>query len=252
MDMPAEATSQRLALVGYGKMGRMVESLAPEFGFEVSLKLDEFNNVGGEGITAESFEGIDVAIDFSIPPVVADNTEKISALGVNVVIGTTGWLDQIARVRSAVERANIGLVYGANFSVGVQVFYRVAEAAATFLATENDYDAWAYEIHHKMKKDAPSGTLLRLVEKNAGGWLRAPDRSGQQPRRRSTGKPSDRFRLRGRYDPAHPHRAEPSRLRPRCTAHRPLDHRAQGAVRVLNGLGPHGGRALGKLNRLGR
>lgn len=181
MDMPAEATSQRLALVGYGKMGRMVESLAPEFGFEVSLKLDEFNNVGGEGITAENFEGIDVAIDFSIPPVVADNTEKISALGVNVVIGTTGWLDQIARVRSAVERANIGLVYGANFSVGVQVFYRVAEAAATFLATENDYDAWAYEIHHKMKKDAPSGTLLRLVEKmQEAGYARRIDQASNR------------------------------------------------------------------------
>ena len=125
MDMPAEATSQRLALVGYGKMGRMVESLAPEFGFEVSLKLDEFNNVGGEGITAESFEGIDVAIDFSIPPIVADNTEKISALGVNVVIGTTGWLDQIARVRSAVERANIGL-FTARISRSAYRFFTVS------------------------------------------------------------------------------------------------------------------------------
>ncbi len=163
--MSTEVTPHRLALVGYGNMGRMVENLAPEFGFEVGLKLDEFNNVDGEGITAENFEGIDVAIDFSIPPVVADNAEKLASVGVNVVIGTTGWLDQIARVQAAVERDKIGLVYGANFSVGVQVFYRIVQAAATVLANEPDYDAWAYEIHHKMKKDAPSGTLLRLVDK---------------------------------------------------------------------------------------
>ena len=163
--MSTEVTPHRLALVGYGKMGRMVENLAPEFGFDVGLKLDEFNNVDGEGITAENFEGIDVAIDFSIPPVVADNAEKLASVGVNVVIGTTGWLDQIARVQAVVERDKIGLVYGANFSVGVQVFYRIVQAAATVLANEPDYDAWAYEIHHKMKKDAPSGTLLRLVEK---------------------------------------------------------------------------------------
>lgn len=163
--MSIQVTTHRLALVGYGKMGRMLEDLAPEFGFEVGLKLDEFNNMDGTGITAENFDGIDVAIDFSIPPVVADNAEKLASVGVNVVIGTTGWLDQLARVQAAVESDNIGLVYGANFSVGVQVFYRIVQAAATVLANEPDYDAWAYEIHHKMKKDAPSGTLLRLVEK---------------------------------------------------------------------------------------
>ena len=154
----------KLAIVGYGKMGRMIEQLAPEFGFETVLRLDEFNNVDGEGVTAENFAGIEVAIDFSIPPVVADNAAKISALGVNLVIGTTGWLDALPRVQAAVERDNIGLVYGANFSVGVQVFYRIVEAAARTLANEEDYEAWAYEIHHSMKKDAPSGTMLWLVE----------------------------------------------------------------------------------------
>ena len=154
----------KLAIVGYGKMGRMIEQLAPEFEFETALKLDEFNNVDGEGVTAENFAGIEVAIDFSIPPVVADNAVKISALGANLVIGTTGWLDELPRVQAAVERDNTGLVYGANFSVGVQVFYRIVEAAARTLAHEEDYETWAYEIHHSMKKDAPSGTMLRLVE----------------------------------------------------------------------------------------
>ena len=186
----------KLAIVGYGKMGRMVEQLAPEFGFEASLKLDEFNNVAGEGITAENFAGVEVAIDFSIPSVVADNAEKISALGVNLVIGTTGWLDELPRVRAAVERDNIGLVYGANFSVGVQVFYRVVEAAARTLANEEDYEAWAYEIHHSMKKDAPSGTLLRLVQAmRQSGYERNIDvssnRAGAIPGRHEIGFDSE-------------------------------------------------------------
>ncbi len=184
--MPSDTPPHRLALVGYGKMGRMLESLAPEFGFDVGLRLDEFNNDGGAGITPQNFEKIDVAIDFSIPPVVAENADRIAALGVNVVIGTTGWLDELPRVRAAVERDNIGLVYGANFSVGVQVFYRIVEAAAAVLANEDDYDAWAYEMHHKMKKDAPSGTLLRLVEKmKESGYARnidtASNRAGAAP-----------------------------------------------------------------------
>ena len=82
---------RRLAIVGYGKMGRLIEQLAPEFGFAVKLKLDEFNNTNFEGLTAGNFRGIDVAIDFSIFAAVRRNTEGIAALGVNLVIGTTGW-----------------------------------------------------------------------------------------------------------------------------------------------------------------
>jgi 4-hydroxy-tetrahydrodipicolinate reductase len=179
-------TANRLALVGYGKMGRMVEQLAPEYGFEVALKLDEYNNAEGEGLSAENFRDVAVAIDFSIPSVVAGHAEKIAALGVNIVIGTTGWLDHIPRVQAAVERDKIGLVYGANFSVGVQAFYRVAAAAARALAQQNEYDCWAYEVHHKMKKDAPSGTLLRLLQvMKESGYERGIDvgtnRVGHQP-----------------------------------------------------------------------
>ena len=163
MSDPA-ATTTKLALVGYGKMGRLLEQLAPDFGFEVALKLDEFNNIDGEGITAENFDGIGIAVDFSIPPVVPSNAEMIAALGVNLVIGTTGWLDQLPRVQAAVDRHNTGLVHGANFSVGVLAFYGVVEAAAKILAAQPDYDAWAYEVHHNMKKDAPSGTMLRVLE----------------------------------------------------------------------------------------
>lgn len=156
--------SSRLALIGYGRMGKLVEQLAPEHGFEVALRLRSESNPGGSGITAESFQGIDVAIDFSNAAAVPGNVERIAPLGVPVVVGTTGWGKEMERVRAAVERHGAGLLHGANFSVGVQVFYRLAGAAARLLSGETAYDAWAYEIHHKMKKDAPSGTLLQILK----------------------------------------------------------------------------------------
>jgi 4-hydroxy-tetrahydrodipicolinate reductase len=176
----------RLALVGHGRMGTLVEQLAPAHGFEVALHLDGGSNAGGAGITAESFEGIEAAIDFSTAAAVPANAEKLAALRVPLVIGTTGWGSELTRVREAVERHDAGLLYGANFSVGVQVFYRLAEAAARLLAEETSYDAWAYEIHHKMKKDAPSGTLLQLLKvMEAAGSTRpidaASNRAGYIP-----------------------------------------------------------------------
>ena len=178
--------TKRLAIVGYGKMGRLVEQLAPEYGFSVALKLDEFNNARFEGITAENFSGVDVAVDFSIPAAVAENVERIAALGVNVVEGTTGWLEQAERVRCAVERHGIGLVWSPNYSIGVTAFFRLVAEAARLLAGEPGYGAWAWEIHHSTKKDAPSGTLLKLVEEmKRAGYARAIDvgsnRAGAHP-----------------------------------------------------------------------
>ncbi len=164
----------KLAIVGYGKMGRLIEQLAGEFGFEVAFKLDIDNNIDGAGITAENFRDIDVAIEFSTPDTVVENIERISALGVGLVVGTTGWYEQLPRVRLAVDRAGSGLVYSPNFSVGVQVFSRIVENAARLLRDEADYDAWAYEIHHKMKKDAPSGTLLKLKQVMEQAGYRRP------------------------------------------------------------------------------
>lgn len=154
----------RIAIVGYGKMGRMIERIALERGHEIGLRLDEFNNSNHEGITAENFAGIDVAIDFSIPHAAVGNMERISALGVNQVVGTTGWTAQIDHVRDVVERNGIGLVWSPNYSVGVNAFFRIVSEAAKLLAATPEYEAWAWEIHHSAKKDAPSGTLLKLVE----------------------------------------------------------------------------------------
>jgi 4-hydroxy-tetrahydrodipicolinate reductase len=178
--------TRRLAIVGYGKMGRLVEQFAPEYGFDVALKLDEFNNANYEGVTAENFRGIDVAIDFSIPDAVARNVEQIAALGVNLVVGTTGWQQSLDRVRAAVEAHGIGLVWSPNFSVGVKVFFQIVAEAAKLLANEPEYGAWAWEIHHSTKKDAPSGTLLKLVQEmqkaGYGGTIDvSSNRAGRHP-----------------------------------------------------------------------
>ena len=165
-----------LAIVGYGKMGKLIEQLAPEYGFTVTLKLDEFNNSNGEGVTGANFRDVDVAVDFSIPAVVRDNVEAIAALGVSLVIGTTGWLDDLDAVKGAVARHGIGLVWSPNYSVGVHAFLRLVSGAARLLATQPQYGAWAWEIHHSTKKDAPSGTLLKLVEEmKHAGYVRPID-----------------------------------------------------------------------------
>lgn len=169
----------RLALVGTGKMGKLVEQLAPEHGFEVAVRLDSASNPGGAGITEEALRGVDVAVDFSMAAAVPDNVEKLAALGVPAVVGTTGWSEDLPRVREAVERhaaKGAGLLYGANFSIGVQVFYRLAEAAARLLSGEISYETWLWEIHHSKKKDAPSGTAkeIRRVMEEAG-WNRGID-----------------------------------------------------------------------------
>jgi 4-hydroxy-tetrahydrodipicolinate reductase len=170
-----------LAIVGYGKMGRLIEQLAPEYGFTVALKLDEFNNANYEGITPDNFRGVDVAIDFSIPPVVVSNVERISALGVNVVEGTTGWLEQLDHVKSVVEKAGTGMVWSPNFSIGINVFLRLVAEAARLLRDEPSYGAWGWEIHHSTKKDAPSGTLLKLVgEMKKAGYGRPIDASSNR------------------------------------------------------------------------
>jgi 4-hydroxy-tetrahydrodipicolinate reductase len=175
-----------LAIVGYGRMGRLIEQLAPEYGFTVALKLDEFNNAEGAGMTPESFRGVDVAIEFSVPEAVVGNLERLARLGVNVVVGTTGWLERLEHVRALVVKSGIGLVWSPNYSVGMNVFARLVEEAARLLAAQEDYGAWGWEIHHSTKQDAPSGTLLKLVETmRRAGYARpistGSNRAGKHP-----------------------------------------------------------------------
>jgi 4-hydroxy-tetrahydrodipicolinate reductase len=153
-----------LAIVGYGKMGHIIERLAPEYGFNIKLRLDIDNNANFEGLTEANFRGIDAAVEFSTPAAALENIERLAKLGVNVVVGTTGWFDEMDRARAAVDKAGSALVWSPNFSVGISVFSHLVAEAARLLAHQPEYAAWAWEIHHSTKKDAPSGTMLVLVE----------------------------------------------------------------------------------------
>lgn len=171
----------KLAIVGYGKMGKLIEQLAPAYQFEVSLKLDIHNNANFEGMTVDNFRGIDVAIEFSTPDTAVDNLTFLAALGVHTVCGTTGWFDALDRVRTAYQKGGAGLVYSSNFSIGVAVFQRVVAEAARLMSTEETYEAWAWEIHHSTKKDAPSGTLKQLVKAmQSAGYSRAIDQAASR------------------------------------------------------------------------
>ncbi len=164
----------KLAIVGYGKMGRLIEQLAPEYGFIVHAKLDLNDDLRKAG-------GAEVAVEFTAPGAVARNVETLAALGVPVVVGTTGWPEQMERVRAASQRYRIGVVWSPNFSIGVNVFIRVVREAARLLESEPQYGAWAWEIHHHTKKDAPSGTLLKLVdEMEAAGYSHPIDTSANR------------------------------------------------------------------------
>lgn len=167
MSTPASNLSQpgrnlNLALLGHGKMGSAVARIAPGRGFDLRLILEIDSNRNGVGITEENFSGIDVAIDFTQPDVVVENIRRLAALGVSLVVGTTGWNDRFAEVEKIVADSGIGLVHAANFSIGVQLFYRLAREAAKIFAPYAIYEPYIVEAHHKFKKDAPSGTALEL------------------------------------------------------------------------------------------
>lgn len=151
-----------LALLGHGKMGRAIAELAPQRGFQVRLILTSESNHDGAGILAKNFEGIDVCVEFTAPGAVVENIRRVAALGCNLVVGTTGWHDRLEEVRGIIERAGVGMVYAANFSIGVQLFYRLARAAAEIFSKFPAYEPYITEAHHRAKKDAPSGTALEL------------------------------------------------------------------------------------------
>jgi len=162
-----------LAIVGYGKMGWLIDQLAPEYGFTVTARVD----VGRD----EPLDGVDVAVEFSMPGAVAENVAKIAAKRIPVVVGTTGWLEHLAEVKSIVEKNGSALVWSPNFSVGVNIFTRLVTEAARLFQNEKEYGAWAWEIHHITKKDAPSGTLLKLVnDMKAAGFNRNIDTSSSR------------------------------------------------------------------------
>lgn len=159
---PSADRRLNLALLGHGKMGSLIARLAPERGFEVRTVLTIESNPDGAAITDENFRGVDVCIDFTAPDAVVENVRRIAGLGIDLVVGTTGWSRRFEEVREIIAASGVGMVYAANFSIGVQLFYRLARAAAEIFAPYSMYDPYLIEAHHKAKKDAPSGTALEL------------------------------------------------------------------------------------------
>jgi 4-hydroxy-tetrahydrodipicolinate reductase len=152
----------KLALIGHGAMGRLVERLAREEGHDVATVLGSREAASHVEELAEILGGHDAAIDFTVAEAVPRHTEACALARVPLVEGTTGWHAQLEDVRRTVERASGALIYGANFSVGVNLFYRIVARAAELFRGFEDYAPFVEEAHHSRKRDAPSGTALRL------------------------------------------------------------------------------------------
>ena len=158
-----------LLLVGHGRMGRLVEALAPEYGFEVAGVVGR-----AEAGRPEAWPAADIAIDFSIGDAVPENLPRLANRGISAVIGATGWQEREADLRRAVENVPIGVVAAPNFAIGVNLFVALAERAAELWRDQPAFGAWLHELHHAAKRDAPSGTALALERAlRARGYERA-------------------------------------------------------------------------------
>ena len=152
----------RLALVGYGKMGRAVEGVAMERGHEVVARIDP--TLDTHEIGTETLGGADVAIEFTVPDAAVDNIAALAAAGVDVVVGTTGWHERLDEAAAAVNAAGTGMVHATNFSLGVNLFLRLARMAARMADALSEYDVHIRETHHRHKIDHPSGTAITLAD----------------------------------------------------------------------------------------
>jgi len=153
----------RLALIGYGAMGKLIESLAKDAGDEIGLIIDE-NNRPANAELISRLRGHDAAIDFSVADAVRNNVQMCVSAGVPIVVGTTGWLKELNDIERIVTGGHGAMVHGANFSIGVNVFYRIVALASEMLGKVKGYEPYIHEAHHSRKKDAPSGTGLKLKE----------------------------------------------------------------------------------------
>jgi len=150
-----------IALIGYGKMGHIIERMALERGHQVPLIIDEHNR---NNITVDDLLGVDVAIDFSTPHSAIDNILLCFDADVPVVVGTTGWYDQLSDMKEKCQTGNKSLLYGSNFSIGVNIFFHINRLLAKAMQPYKQYDVQVEEIHHTHKLDSPSGTAITIAE----------------------------------------------------------------------------------------
>jgi 4-hydroxy-tetrahydrodipicolinate reductase len=176
----------RIAIVGYGKMGRSIERLAAEHDCEVARIFRSTENSNAVALNRDSLSSTDVVIEFTMPQAAPQNLLRLIQAGVPVVTGTTGWFAELPQIREVCESKNGSMVWGPNFSVGLHHFRATVAEAARRFARDESYGAWGWEIHHAAKKDAPSGTLLALAEDiSRSGYMRpvslSANRAGAVP-----------------------------------------------------------------------
>ena len=163
--------THRLAIIGMGKMGRTIEALAGDRGFEVVARVDPH---GGDApaVTREALRNAEVAVEFTVPEAAPRNITAAIEAGCPVVVGTTGWYEQRPGVEALVRQRDGALLVAPNFSIGVAAFGEIARAAARALRAATGFDAHMIETHHTAKKDAPSGTAANLERLAAAEWGR--------------------------------------------------------------------------------
>jgi 4-hydroxy-tetrahydrodipicolinate reductase len=151
----------KVALIGYGKMGRTIERFAIQRGHSITVRIDKDNT---DDIYSELFKSSDIAIEFSVPETAFSNVATALNLGVPVVCGTTGWLDKLDEVKQLCESRKLAFIYSSNYSLGVNIFFYVNRKLAEVMKQYPEYAVSIEEIHHIHKKDAPSGTAVTLAE----------------------------------------------------------------------------------------
>ncbi len=154
----------KISLVGFGKMGKMLQEASTRYNCEVVSIIDPGCQDAYASICAEALALSEVAIDFTHPSVALDNIRAIASTGTHIVIGTTGWNQHLSEVEKLVEANNIGLIYGSNFSIGMNLFFRIVENAAKEFNRFDEYDVYGCELHHRQKADSPSGTAISLAD----------------------------------------------------------------------------------------
>ena len=150
----------KIALIGYGKMGKAIEEIAIKKGHEITLVIDLNNS---KDLTKENLQKADVAIEFTTPETAVENIMKCFSAGIPVVSGTTGWLHKLDEVKDMCAKENGSFLYSSNFSIGVNIFFELNKRLAE-LMSKQDYDITVEETHHTQKKDAPSGTAITIAE----------------------------------------------------------------------------------------
>lgn len=151
-----------IALLGYGNMGKEIEQVLHDQGNHHIISISYKNRT--DGFDIKGLQKADVVIDFTSPQIVLQNIEYILKLGIPLVVGTTGWYDEMPRVKKLVKKQKASFIFGQNFSIGANVFFKITSYASSLLNQYKDYDVFGLETHHRGKKDSPSGTAVKLAD----------------------------------------------------------------------------------------